>query len=405
MDRIKDSLKHKRIVFWEEVARDGAQAKTIMNAKQRIDIARMHGEMFNTNGPDHLVFAVGFVSIGKEEQETIREVAEHVDNCYLAVNCRSTEDEILQSFNVIKNAKYGRIAFVLPASERLCRLMMHKSLDETLMKGVDIAKFAMDNANGIPVDLQMAAAFDNDPIFIADMASAIYEQGVSSVGMGDTRGAIYPKEVGRFLDTVIERADEDIDFSVHFHDDMGFALINNLAAIKRGIMMPAVSWMGLAERNGLLRTELLTVHLAFEPEKLADKLNIDGERLFLSPPKLKMVSKIAQKVSNYTGVSLKSTDPMVGTGVNSISTGTPFVDRYSYQPFDPEEVLGIPPTIYVTQLASRRVIKEVGSRFGFNLSESQIDTILPIVKSMPYQTGRAVFPEDELKKLFYEISK
>ena len=93
MDRIADSLKKGRIVFWEEIARDGAQAKTIMSAAQRIDIAKMHGDMFNENGPDHLVFAVGFVSIGKEEANIISEVADHVDNCYLAVNCRSNEKE------------------------------------------------------------------------------------------------------------------------------------------------------------------------------------------------------------------------------------------------------------------------------------------------------------------------
>ena len=113
MDRIAESLKHKRIVFWEEVARDGAQAKTILSADQRIDIARMHGDMFNENGPDHLVFAVGFVSIGKEEAETIRKVADNVDNCYLAVNCRSSEKEIDDSYEVIKNAKYGRVAYVM----------------------------------------------------------------------------------------------------------------------------------------------------------------------------------------------------------------------------------------------------------------------------------------------------
>ncbi len=194
MDRIADSLKNNRIVFWEEVARDGAQAKTIMSAAQRIDIARMHGNMFNKNGPDHLVFAVGFVSIGKEEADTIREVADNVDNCYLAVNCRSNKTEIDQSYDVIKNAKYGRIAYVLPASERLCRLMLHKTQKETLQAGIEMAKYALDKAQGIPIDLQLAGAFDADPLFIADMASAITELGVATVGMGDTRGRIYPKE-------------------------------------------------------------------------------------------------------------------------------------------------------------------------------------------------------------------
>ncbi len=405
MDRIAESLKHKRIVFWEEVARDGAQAKTIMSADQRIDIARMHGNMFNENGPDHLVFAVGFVSIAKEEAEIIRKVADNVDNCYLAVNCRSSEKEIDDSYEAIKKAKYGRVAYVLPASERLCRLMLHKSQTEVSKKGIEIAKYALDKCQGIPVDIQLAGAFDADPLFIADMASALSEQGIATVGMGDTRGRVYPKEIARFIDTLLQKADENILFSVHLHDDMGFALVNNLAAIRRGIMMPSTSWLGIAERNGLLRTELLTVHLGYETEKTGNKLDIDGEGLFLSPPRLKMLKKIAEKVCEYTGISLKTTDPIVGLGVNSISTGTPFVDHVSFQPFDPEVVLGIPQTIFVTQLASRRVIKEVSKRMGYNLTEDQITEILPVVKAKAYETGRSVYPENELKELFDKIIK
>jgi hypothetical protein len=53
------------------------------------------------------------------------------------------------------------------------------------------------------------------------------------------------------------------------------------------------------------------------------------------------LKKLLLKVSEYTGVDLKVTDPIVGTGVNSISTGTPFVDTKSFQPFDPKAVLDI----------------------------------------------------------------
>lgn len=405
MDRVAESLRKKRVVFWEEVARDGAQAKTIMSAKQRIDIARMHGDMFNNNGPDHLVFAVGFVSIGKEEEEIIKEVADNVDNCYLAVNCRSSEKEIDLSYEVIKKAKFGRVAYILPASERLCRLMLHKTQKETLKRGVELAKYALDKTQGLPVDIQLAGAFDADPNFVADLASAINAEGVATVGMGDTRGRIYPKETARYIDTVIEKSDNNVLFSVHFHDDMGFSLINNLAALKRGIMMPSTSWLGIAERNGLLRTELLTLHLAFETEKIYEKLEINGDNLFLSAPNLKSLKIIADKVSEYTGVHLKTTDPVVGTGVNSISTGTPFVDTKSFQPFDPEIVLGIPQKVHVTQLASRNVIKLVSSQMGYNLTEEQITSILPKIKSEAYKRGRAIFPKNELTELFNSFNK
>ena len=403
MDRIAQSLKNNRIVFWEEVARDGAQGKTIMSARQRIDIAKKHACIFNENGPDHLVFGAGFVSIGKEEEEIIKKVSEEVDNCYLAVNCRSVESEIKASYESVKKAKYGRVAFVLPASERLCRLMLHKTQKEVLQKGIDLLRYALDTTQGMPVDIQLAGAFDSDPAFIAEMASAYTQEGVATVGMGDTRGAIYPKEIKIFLDVVLEKSSPEVLFSTHLHDDLGFSLTNNLIAIEKGIRMPATSWLGIAERNGLLRTELLTLLLGHEPEKLQEKLHLHGEELFLSKLNLHLLKEIADKVSEYTHVPIKVTDPVVGTGINSISTGTPFVDTYSFQPFDPEEILGIPRTIHVTQMASKNVIKAKSTEMGYMLTDEQIAVIIKKVKSKAYSSNCSIINEDELKQLFNNL--
>jgi len=400
MDRIAESLKNRRFVFWEEVARDGAQAKTILTGKQRVEIARAHCNLFSKNGPDHLVFAAGFVSIGKEEVDAIKMLADEVDNCYLAVNCRSSKTEISQSLDAIKNAKYGRIAYVLPASERLCRLMLHKTQKETMQQAVEIAKYAVDQSNGVPVDVQLAASFDADPVFVAELATALKNEGIAIAHLGDTRGRIYPEQLEKYLEIMIKSSDKDQLYGLHFHNDLGFALMNNLVGIKQGIYLAASSWLGLAERNGLARTELLTFNLAYQPEKMKENIGIDGKNLFLSKPDLKMLAPIAQKASEFTGVPLKVTDPIVGPGVNSISTGTPFVDTVSFQPFDTEKVLGIKKKILVTQLASNRVIKEVAKNLGYDLNEKQIQNILTYVKSSTYKLNRSIVPEDELKEIF-----
>jgi 2-isopropylmalate synthase len=148
---------------------------------------------------------------------------------------------------------------------------------------------------------------------------------------------------------------------------------------------------------------LLLFLLSFQKEKIINRLGFDGQSLFLSPPDLKMLQKIAILVSEYTGIPLKVTDPIVGTGINTISTGTPFVDTKSFQPFDSETVLDIPRKIHVTQLASHRVIVEVAKSFGYQLNEIQINQILDHVKKVPYQTGRPVFPENELRELFKRV--
>lgn len=406
MDRIVDSLQNKRVVFWEEIARDGAQAKTILNAKQRIEIAKLHAQLFNHNGPDHLVFAAGFYSIGKEEQLIIRQLAHEVDNCYLAVNCRNSKQEITDSIEAIKHAKYGRVAFVSPFSDRLCHIMLHKSLKETIKTTIDMAKFALDKANGLPVDVQLAAAFDcSEPALVGEIASALHEEGIATIGMGDTQGKTYPYELKDFLLKVKQNMHPDVCLSAHLHNDLGFALENNLEALRQGVFLPSTSWLGLAERNGLCRTELLTFILAHQPQKLKQRVGIDGQKLFLSAPNLKMLPKIAQKVSELAQKPITITDPIIGTGVNSISTGTPFVDTLSFQAFDPYKVLGIPKKVYVTQLASARVIREVSMQMGFNLNDEQIKESMEIVKEKAYKIGRSIFPDEELLDIFTNISK
>ncbi len=403
MDKIKNALQAKKFVFWEEVARDGAQAKTIMSAEQRIDIARRHAEIFSGFGADHLVFAAGFVSIGKEEELIIQQVAENVETCSVAVNCRSVRSEIDMSYNAVKRAKSPRIAYVFPTSERLCRLMLHKSQAEALTQGIEIAKYAKDKIGDIPLDVQLAASFDADPIFIAEAAAKLCEAGVTIAHLGDTRGRIYPKETAAYLNKMLKNSEKGQLYGSYFHNDMGFALVNNLAAIHRGINLSATSWLGLAERNGLLATELLTLHLGLEPEKIKLRLDIVGEHFFGAPVNLKKMHEITSLVSQYTGVPLKVTDPVCGTGVNSISTGTPFVDTVSFQPFDPEKILGMPKQVYVTQLASKRVLAEVSKKMGYELSDSQLDILLSIVKSTAYTLNRSVFPDKELHDLFQKI--
>ncbi|MEA2043229.1 MAG: hypothetical protein U9N85_11870 [Bacteroidota bacterium] len=405
MDRVYESLKNNRLVFWEEVARDGAQAKTILSAKHRIKIARAHANIFGNNGPDHLVFGVGFTSIGKEERETIREVADHIDNCYLGINCRSNKEEIKLSYDTIKNAKYGRIAFVLPASKRLCDLMMHKTPKQAFELGTGLAKYALDIAQGIPIDIQLAGAFDSDPELIAETSSVLSELGVATVGLGDTRGAIYPKAADKFMDILLSNSDPAVNYSSHFHDDFGFSLVNNLSAIEKGIRLPSTSWLGLAERNGLTRTELILFILANENEQLLERTGINGKQLFLSKPDLLQINSIAQQVSKYTGVPIKVTDPIIGTGVNSISTGTPFIDTYSFQPFDPQKILNIPRTILITQLASKRVIYNKAEEMGYQLTKSQAENILKKIKAIAYKKNRSIMPKTELKELFERTAK
>ncbi|MFH9728567.1 hypothetical protein ACH4M4_37320 [Streptomyces sp. NPDC017254] len=93
------------------------------------------------------------------------------------------------------------------------------------------------------------------------------------------------------------------------------------------------------------------------------------------------------------GVPLTVTTPIVGTGVGSISTGTPFVHPALFQPFDPEEVLDIPPRVVLTHLASARVVTAVATRLGHALDADRNRAAMTWVKERAYRTGRAVIDD------------
>jgi 2-isopropylmalate synthase len=291
----------------------------------------MHSKIFGDNAPDHLVFAAGFTSIAPQEVDTIKFLADNVDTCQIAVNCRSVKDEIIESINAVKNAKYPRVAFVLPASERLCELMLHKTPREVFDFALDFSKFVLDKVNGIPADIQLAAAYDGDPILIAELADALTEMGIATIGLGDTRGKIYPLEIRNFYNTLFKHSKNTPLIAPHLHNDLGFALQNTIEGLYQGVTFASTSWLGLAERSGLLRTELLTFLLAYQKENLFDRIGVDCSNLFYNELDLKQIPIISSLVSKYTNVPLKVNDIIVGTGVNSISTGTPFVDTVSFQ--------------------------------------------------------------------------
>src|SRR5262249_52808529 len=135
-------------VIWEEVARDGAQAKTLMTAKQRIAIARATGALFGEHGPFHVIFAAGFPSISTEEQEIMRELAGEVDNCTLAHHGRARREDIDLGISVLANAKHARLTFFIPLSDKTASAMGLGTPKQALERALGILAYALDRGGG-----------------------------------------------------------------------------------------------------------------------------------------------------------------------------------------------------------------------------------------------------------------
>jgi 2-isopropylmalate synthase len=67
VDHVRESAAAGRVVLWEEVARDGAQGKTLMTADIRVEVANATGALFGSDGARQVVFAAGFPAVCREE--------------------------------------------------------------------------------------------------------------------------------------------------------------------------------------------------------------------------------------------------------------------------------------------------------------------------------------------------
>lgn len=395
-DLVRESIQAGRVVIWEEVARDGAQAETLLNAEQRIEIAQSMSAIFGENAPNQLLFAVGYPSMGSSEFEIIRKIVDQVDTCSLATHGRATRNDIDRGFEAMKGAKFGRVSYSLPSSDLHSDIMMHLSKEEVIQKAVDLACYAMDKSNGVPVDVAFGVASRVDPGFLADSAAALCEEGISTVKICDSTGELFPREVHKLFSEIMKRIPDGTIIGSHLHNDFGLALASTLETIQLGVRLVATSWLGLGERAGLPPTEELLLALGHNLDTQFERLGI-RDPLWYQSPDLTKVIPTAQKASQFLDIPLRHTDPVVGTHMNHIATGAYFNNPKAFKPFDPESLLGVPPKLMLTHLTNHKIIETISTKMGYTLDEDKIKKTLVWVKTWAYENQQSVVPTEDFE--------
>ncbi|MFJ9344400.1 2-isopropylmalate synthase [Streptomyces sp. NPDC101733] len=422
-DLVRESASAGRVVLWEESARDGAQAKTLMGADFRVRLAREQGRIFGADGPRHVVFAAGFPAVCAEEFEAVRRVAREAEGAVsVAAVCRATRDDVRQAVASVRGSAHARVMVVAPASEAMARVMTHTGAAGALAAAVDLVKAARDQDDAVALDVCFADASRADHGLMGRYAAETTAAGARVVVLADTVGEQLPQQVEEMFTAVRSAAGADTVLASHLHNDLGLGLANTLGALRAGVRVLSSAWLGLAERSGMVATEQLLFLLAYRADRTRELLGLgaagaagmasagaagvagagapvgvgvggDGGGPWWTEPDLTRLPGIARMVSDETGVPLTVTTPIVGSGVGSISTGTPFVHPELFQPFDPERLLGLEPQVVPTQLASARVVTAVAARLGHTLDAGQARAAMAWVKTRAFRTGRAVVDE------------
>jgi 2-isopropylmalate synthase len=266
-----------------------------------------------------------------------------------------------------------------------------------------VARFALDQADGTPIDVAFGVSSRVEPEFLAEAASALSEEGIATIKICDSTGELFPLEIQRLYESVLARVPDHVAIGAHLHNDFGLALANNLEAVRLGVRLVSTSWLGLGERNGLAATEQVLFALGYHPEGLSARLGIE-KPLWRRPPDLHWLTPIAKMVSQILDLPLKLTDPVVSTHMNHIGTGAYFNNPAAFKPFDPERELGVPPQLYLSHLANHSIVEAIAVDLGYNLDNRQVKEALAWAKTYAYQHGQSTIPEADFAVYLAELT-
>jgi 2-isopropylmalate synthase len=181
--------------------------------------------------------------------------------------------------------------------------------------------------------------------------------------------------IRRIQDTVpnIDRA----LLAVHFHNDLGLATANTLAAIQEGAHIVQCTVNGIGERAGNTSLEEVALAMAMHPDEFGAPETLDLPRL----------TSICRLVEARTGIALSANKPVCGENIFATEAGVHqdglLKNPDTYLPYRPELIGGGEIRLVLGRHSGRRAVAQRLEALGVAVSDERATAILGQIKRLP----------------------
>lgn len=280
-------------------------------ASEKIDCARALDEL----GISYL--QPGFPATGEKDQAVISELG-GTTNADVVALARALEGDIDAALDT--NADV--IETFVSASDRHLEHLLGTSREEMLSMLGDAVDYIHDHGGTAHVTL--ADAFRTDHDQLVEIIETVPD--VTFVSLADTVGARTPATVHQYLDALSD--DVDLDrLGVHFHDDLGCATANALAAYQAGVGKADVSVGGLGERAGNSPLEEVIAACTVDYD---DDLDLDSREL------VPVCRRVLETLGEDYGDRKAILGQKIGEHESGIHTAAMLSDPSTLEAYDPE---------------------------------------------------------------------
>ena len=263
----------------------------------------------------------GFPVVGEEHAEAVRQLAPVTDAAVTAL-ARARPGDV----DAAVEAGADVVSLFASVSDVMLEHVFGKGREEVfgmLEEAVGRAEDA-----GVPVRIGLMDGFRTDAEHVVEAAERFPGY---TLGLADTVGNRTPAFVESFLGEVETGGVDLARIGVHFHDDLGVATANTLAAARAGAGSADVSVAALGERAGNTPIEQLVVAGSLERE---ETFGVDADALVPA----------CRDALGALGEDVDPRRPVLGEEVvrheSGLHTAVMLDHPFVFEPFDPAEFGG-----------------------------------------------------------------
>ncbi|RAP31624.1 2-isopropylmalate synthase [Candidatus Marinamargulisbacteria bacterium SCGC AG-343-D04] len=350
------------IKIFDTTLRDGEQSPGCsMNLKEKLDIAA-HLEQLNVD-----IIEAGFAISSKGDFESIQAIARKIKRSSVCSLCRAVKTDIELAAESVKDAKRPRIHTFIATSPIHMEYKLNMSPEKVLEKAVDSVKYAKSFVEDVEFSCEDAGRSDRE--FLAQVYSEVIKAGATVINVPDTVGYMIPEEYGdliRYLSNTVVGI-ENVDISVHCHDDLGLATANALSGIINGASQVECTINGIGERAGNTAMEEVVMAIKVRDDLYDCKTNINTEE----------ITKTSRLLSHITGSVVQSNKAIVGANAFAHEAGIHqdgmLKQKQTYEIMCPEMVGLSENKLVLGKHSGRHAFVDRLKECGYTLSEDDLE--------------------------------
>ena len=361
----------RRIKIFDTTLRDGEQSPGVtLTPEEKLAIAHQLARL----GVD--VIEAGFPIASPGDFHAVRRIAQEVRGPTIAALARAAKPDIERAAEAIAPAENKRIHTFIATSPVHMEKKLRLSPDEVVAR----ARWAVGHARRFVNDVEFSAedAGRSDPDFLVRVFGEAIRAGATVINIPDTVGYQTPWQFAELVRYVIENTPgiENVDVSVHCHDDLGLAVANSLAAVRAGATQVECTVNGIGERAGNASLEEVVMALYTRRDVFGAETGINTRELY----------RTSQLVSRLTGMVVPPNKAVVGANAFSHESGIHqdgvLKARETYEIMDAELVGREAAVLVLGKHSGRHAFKKALEELGYTLDDTEATRVFARFKEV-----------------------